>query len=79
MAFKKAINVHNANHTLYEFGQQRGHYESYFMQANHPNEPKAFWIRYTFFSPHGQPDGALAELWAVYLDKANRQYVGDGP
>ena len=74
MAFKKAVNIHNANHTLYEFGQQKGHYESYFMRANHPNQPKAFWIRYTIFSQHGQPNRALAELWAVYFNKANRQY-----
>ena len=75
MAFKKAINTQNANHTLYELGQKSGHYESYFMRANHPEEPKAFWIRYTIFSPHGQPDGALAELWAIYFDQEDNLHV----
>jgi hypothetical protein len=75
MTYKKAINIQNTNHTLYESGQKRGHYESYFMRANHPKEPKAFWIRYTIFSPHGQPDGALAELWAIYFNQKDNHHV----
>jgi len=45
-----------------------GHYESYFLRANHPQRPLAFWIRYTIFNPRGQPEGAIGELWAVYSD-----------
>ena len=75
MAFKKVINIHNANHTLYELGQQSGHYESYFMRANHPKKPKAFWIRYTIFSPHGQPDEAIAELWGIYFSQEDKLHV----
>jgi len=51
----------------------RGHYESFFHRANHPSEPKAFWIRYTVFCPAGRPEAALGELWAVYFDGPARQ------
>ena len=46
----------------------RGHYESYFQRANHPTRPRAFWIRYTMFSPKGRPDATVGELWAIYFD-----------
>jgi len=58
----------DANKTVYVPGQRSGHYESYFLRANHPTEPQAFWIRYTIFSPAGKPDKAIGELWAVYFD-----------
>jgi len=45
-----------------------GHYESYFLRANHPSQPLAFWIRYTIFSPKGRPESAIGELWAVVSD-----------
>jgi hypothetical protein len=57
-----------ANHTRYRPGQDTGHYESFFLRANHANRSLAFWIRYTIFSPAGSPDAALGELWAVYFD-----------
>lgn len=46
----------------------RGHYESWFQRANHPTKPLAFWIRYTIFSPHNQPQKAVGELWAIFFD-----------
>jgi hypothetical protein len=49
-------------------GDARGHYESYFQRANHPERPLAFWIRYTIFSPKGRPDEAVGELWAIWFD-----------
>lgn len=55
------------NFTQYK-GQQQGHYESYFLRANHAAEKKAFWIRYTIFSPKGKPEDALAELWGIWFD-----------
>lgn len=57
-----------ANNTIYIPGQKGGHYESYFLRANHPSLPLAFWIRYTIFSPKGHPEKALGELWAVYFN-----------
>jgi len=48
-----------ANNSRYIQGQKRGHYESYFLRANHPSRPLAFWIRYTIFSPDKQPEKAI--------------------
>ena len=52
----------------YRPGQQNGHYESWFLRANHPSRADAFWIRYTIFSPHGRSDEAVGELWAIHFD-----------
>jgi hypothetical protein len=49
-------------------GGSGGLYESYFLRANHPQRPLAFWIRYTVFSPKGRPEEAIGELWAAYFD-----------
>ena len=56
------------NRCRYDAKSKAGHYESYFQRANHPTEPRGFWIRYTLFSPKGQPGAALGELWAIYFD-----------
>jgi hypothetical protein len=40
--------------------------------ANHSTRPLAFWIRYTIFSPRGQPEAAIGELWAIYFDGEKR-------
>ncbi len=61
----------SANNAVYLPGQKKGHYESYFLRANHPSKPLAFWIRYTIFSPQGNPEKAVGELWAVYFDGEN--------
>ena len=45
-----------------------GHYESYFLRANHPDRPLSFWIRYTIFSPKGKPQKNLGELWVIAFD-----------
>ena len=52
-------------------GGTGGHYESYFVRANHPERGLGFWLRYTIFAPKGRPDQAEAELWAaVFNDRA---------
>lgn len=56
------------NWAQYEAGQRRGHYESFYLRANHPGRPLAFWLRYTIFSPAGHPEVAVGELWAVFFD-----------
>ena len=48
-------------------GGSQGHYESYFQRANHPSEPRAFWIRYSIFSPKGRPRDAFGERLAIYF------------
>lgn len=50
-----------------------GHYESYFLRANHPTKPLGFWIRYTLFSPKGKPESNLGELWVIMFDGETRQ------
>jgi hypothetical protein len=62
------------NRCRYVEGDARGHYESYFQRANHPERPLAFWIRYTVFSPKGRPGDAVGELWAIYFD-GEREHV----
>jgi len=52
----------------YDAASPEGHYESYFLRANHPSASSAFWIRYTLFSPKGRPEAALGELWAIAWD-----------
>ena len=56
------------NRCRYVGSAQGGHYESYFLRANHPERPLAFWIRYTIFSPEGRSSDALGELWAICFD-----------
>lgn len=52
----------------YRADRREGHYESWFLRANHPSRREGFWIRYTIFSPEGRPEAALGELWAVHFD-----------
>ncbi len=61
------------NFTQYK-NQKAGFYESYFIRGNHPSEAKAFWIRYTIFSPKKRPDEAIAEVWAVWFDRENKSH-----
>lgn len=60
--FERAVNF-----TRYD-GGGAGHYESFFLRANHPQKPLGFWIRYTIFSPKGAPEKAIGELWAIFFD-----------
>ena len=63
------------NCARYRLGQTAGHYESYFLRANHPSLPRAFWVRYTIFSPVGRPDEAIGELWAIVFDGSTGHHV----
>src|SRR5512137_1878662 len=56
----------------YRPDQSRGHYESWFLRANHPARQLAFWIRYTIFVPAGRPQDAIGELWAIQFDGERR-------
>lgn len=64
-----------ANWTRYVPGQRQGHYESFFLRANHPSRPLAFWIRYTIFSPHEHPERAMGELWSVFFNGETGEHV----
>lgn len=63
----------NYNHARWHAGLRGGHYESFWLRANHPSRPLAFWIRYTLFSPKSTPDEAIGELWCIWSDGEQRQ------
>jgi len=63
----------NVNAVQYKPGKS-GHYESFFVRANHPSKPLAFWIRYTIFQPKGHPEKAIGELWAILFDGENNKH-----
>ena len=45
----------------------RGHYESFYLRAVHPTQPRGVWIRYTVTMPAGgEPYG---QLWFTYFDR----------
>jgi len=64
-----------ANRLRLRAGSADGHYESFFIRANHATRALAFWIRYTIFSPAGRPDDAQGELWAIVFDGVQRRHV----
>lgn len=51
-----------ANHARYRPGQRAGHYESFFLRANHPTRPLAFWIRHKIFNLNSRPKDATGVL-----------------
>lgn len=59
----------------YRAGKADGHYESWFLRANHPSRREGFWIRYTIFVPHGRPADAIGELWAIHFDGTSGRVV----
>jgi hypothetical protein len=63
------------NASRFDPSSKEGFYESYFQRANHPSEPRAFWIRYTVFSPRNRPDEAVGQLWAIYFDGATGKHT----
>ena len=66
--------VQQVNDTRYH-NQATGHYESFFLRANHPTRPLAFWIRYTIFSPKNRPQDALGELWTIYFNGETNNHI----
>ncbi len=58
-----------ANNLRFRKESSKGHYESYFLRANHPTRKEAFWLRYTIFSPVGSSDKSIGEVWAIYFNE----------
>ena len=75
MSAQRKAACQQANCTRYQPGQTTGHYESFFVRANHPTRSLAFWIRYTLFSPKQHPENALGELWAIVFNGETGQHV----
>jgi len=68
-AFHKQVNFTRFHN------QTTGHYESFFLRANHPTRPLAFWIRYTLFSPKDHPENNMGELWAIFFNGESHQHI----
>jgi hypothetical protein len=60
------MNIDQANRVRFKPGAP--HYESFFVRANHPSRPLAFWIRYTIIHPRDEGAKSLGELWAIYFN-----------
>lgn len=56
-----------------QYGGRGGHYESWFLRANAPDSPRAFWIRYTLFIPADAGRAPMGELWAIWFDGDQEQ------
>ncbi len=63
-----------ANHSRFR-AEKKGFYESFFLRANHPVKPQAFWIRYTVFEPADAARATIGELWATWFDGEKGQHV----
>ena len=47
--------------------REKGHYESFYLKACHPDEPRAVWIRYTVYkAPECEPKGST---WFTYFER----------
>ena len=55
------------------FHGQSGHVESYFLRANDPNRPRAFWLKQCVLAPLSGP--ALAESWFIWFDGEQRRTI----
>ncbi|HEY6513291.1 MAG TPA: hypothetical protein VI032_15005 [Burkholderiaceae bacterium] len=69
------MQVESANRLRHRTGSTDGHYESYFIRANHATRALAFWIRYTIFNPAGHPEHAKGELWAIVFDGERNRHA----
>lgn len=65
----------NWNGARYQPGTDKGHYESWFVRATDPTGTRAFWLRYTVFSPRRRGRDAVGDLWAVVSDRATGRIV----
>ena len=66
--------IATANYSRFR-ADKKGFYESYFLRANHPEKPQAFWIRYTVFEPRDAAVPTIGELWATWFDGETGRHV----
>ena len=57
-------------------GTDAPHYESYFIKARHPTEPRAFWMRHTVHQRPGEPK--TASIWLTLFDASSTTPVVAG-
>src|SRR3712207_1514714 len=51
-----------------DVAERAGHYESFYLKACHPEEPRALWIRHTVFKRPGE--APVGSLWCTLFDAA---------
>jgi hypothetical protein len=74
MQNEKQTFFQKVNHARFH-GHTQGHYESFFLPANHPTRPTAFWIRYTLFSLKALTENTIGGLWAVFFNGETNQHI----
>ncbi|MFH2009288.1 MAG: tocopherol cyclase family protein [bacterium] len=55
-------------------GDEKGHVESFFLKANDPGSDRAFWLKFTIYSPLGGTP-TVGEVWAILFDEAGGGHV----
>lgn len=56
-------------------GNGQGHYESFYLKANHPSRRLGIWLKYNLLAPKGASQDLQGELWGVWFDGEKRQQV----
>jgi len=59
------MDYQKANQLRFDKNKSNGHYESYFIRANHPTEKLAFWFRYTLFQSKSDYGNYIGEIWGA--------------
>jgi hypothetical protein len=53
----------------------RGHYESFYVKANHPSRRVGLLLKFNLFEPRGAADRLEGEFWGVWLDGETGQHA----
>ncbi len=56
----------------------QGHYESFYVKANHPERRQGLWLKFNLLEPVGHPEQLQGELWGVWFDGERGQHVVAG-
>lgn len=62
-------NLSHPNAVRFDPAARRDHVESYFLKANEPNGDRAIWIKATIYATAMEPEGVVAEGWAIAFDR----------
>ncbi|HET7036840.1 MAG TPA: hypothetical protein VFI42_14240 [Thermomicrobiaceae bacterium] len=55
-----------------------GHYESFYIKANHPERRLGLWLKFNLLEPAGHPEALQGELWGVWFDGEQGRQVAAG-
>jgi hypothetical protein len=65
------------NCVRFDASRARGHVESLFLKGNSPDGKRALWVKYTILAPRANPEGGVAELWAIAFDRAHSRPIAN--